>query len=501
MKAFLLAGLLAGLGWGLAQTPTPISSVEELLKAAASGGVYRLVANTYSLSEPLVITRSLTLIGEGSDRSILSLRGSPVGVLVKGEISVRLEGLGFQQAGLRGGDLLNIQDARFEIVRCRFHGAVVASSSDPARPFGYGNGLYLYGKAQGRAEGSEWTSNRLAGIQLADGATLELSNSRLLKNDTGLYTADNTQAVLRDVLLQDTRRPALQMAGRSKVQLFDGLIERNGRSNDKEQFDAIRVVDQSELRLENNQIRDNPRFALSIDNQARVEALRNTLERNGGAYPDDIFYSAILLESDGSLVLKSNTFKDHPAGVLEVVDNGKAELVENLLERTLSWSSIYAADRAELTLSNNRILQSAGYIYLKGQSKANLTGNQLEGGLSHGLVLDDTAQATLRGNTIRAYREAGVMLSKNARATLVENQISENFNGVLLEGSAEAILQNNRLLGNKRNGIGFLGQSGGSAQRNTLSGSAVGILIGEQAKPVLEGNVFSGNTKDTNIGK
>ncbi|GEM84455.1 right-handed parallel beta-helix repeat-containing protein [Meiothermus hypogaeus] len=501
MKPLVLAVLVTGLGWGLAQTPTPISSVGELVKAAASGGAYRLAANTYSLSEPLVVSQNLTLIGEGHDRSILSLRASPVGMLVKGDISVRLEGLGFQQAGFRGGDLLNIQDARFEIINCRFRGALAARSTDPSRPFGYGNGLYLYGKAQGRAEGSEWTANQLAGIQLADGAVLELSNSRLLKNDTGVYTADNAQAVLRNILLQDTRRPALQMAGRSKVQLFDSVIERNGRFNDKEQFDAIRVVDQSEFRLENSQIRDNPRFALSIDNQARVEALRNTLERNGGAYPNDTYIGAILLEDSSRILLQGNTLKDHPAGVLEALGDSKADLVDNLIERTLSWSSIYAADRAELTLSNNHILRSAGYIYLKGQSKATLTGNQMEGGLSHGLVLDEAAQATLRGNTIRAYRETGVMLSKNARATLVENQIGQNFNGVLLEGSAEAIVQNNRFVGNQRNGVGFLGRSGGSAQRNTVSGSEIGILIGEQAKPVLEGNVFSGNIKDTDTVK
>lgn len=498
---WLLVAVLTGLGWGLAQTPTPINSVEALVKAAASGGVYRLTANTFSLSEPLVVAQNLTLIGEGHERTILSLRGSPVGMLIKGNISVRLEGLGFQQVGFRGGDLLNIQDARFEIINCRFRGALAARSSDTSRPFGYGVGLYLYGKAQGRAEGSEWTSNGLAGIQLTDEAVLELSNSRLLKNDTGVFAGDTTQAVLRKTLLQDTRRPALQMAGRSKVQLFESVVERNGRFNEKEQFDAIRVVDQSELRLENNTIRDNPRFGLSLANQARVEALRNTLERNGGAYPNDTFFSAILLENDSSIVLKSNTFKDHPAGVLEVVNNGKAELVDNLLERTQSWSSIYAADRAELTLSKNRILQSAGYIYLKGQSKATLTDNQMEGGLSHGLVLDESAQATLKGNTIRAYAEAGVMLSKDARATLVENQIGDNFNGVLLEGNVEAILQNNRLLGNKKNGIGFLGQSGGSAQRNTISGSEVGILVGTQAKPVLEGNVFSGNSKDTDKEK
>jgi hypothetical protein len=67
MKRWLLLILL--FGWVQAQ-PARITTVEDLYRAAASGGAFQLAAGSYQLGEPLNISKNFSLVGAGQDTPV-----------------------------------------------------------------------------------------------------------------------------------------------------------------------------------------------------------------------------------------------------------------------------------------------------------------------------------------------------------------------------------------------------------------------------------------------
>ncbi|HHO55288.1 MAG TPA: hypothetical protein ENK21_02790, partial [Trueperaceae bacterium] len=150
----------------LAFAQQEITTVAELERLAPLGGEYRLAAGTYELSEPLLLTKGLTLLGAGKDKTIVT-GSSPLYVIsIESNDNFKLDGISFEYTGSEGSEVVQIKDASFEITNTSVSGGVFAETED----FWYGDGLWLYGNAKGTVSNSSFSNNALNAIALNENA-------------------------------------------------------------------------------------------------------------------------------------------------------------------------------------------------------------------------------------------------------------------------------------------------------------------------------------------
>ena len=485
------------LGHTIAQSV--IDSEAALVAAFAAGGDYVLAAGTIEVREPLNAAVDLRIVGAGRSESVLHVAAAPVGVRVQGGAVVRFEALALVHTADEGGDIVHVHDATLALHDADVTFAAFATAADGAKPFGYGTGLVLTGVAHALVSDTVFGGHDLSAIEAYDRTTLDLRDSVLIDNGSGVFATDHARIRIENVMFTDHDGNALAARGQAVVEVVRTSFVAAGRvdADFGRQFDAVRVGDEAVVTFERSLFRDHPRFALSLFGSARVTSRGNLYEANGGMYDDlGLAFGAILVEDDAKLTVRGDIVRGNAGGVLELSGDARVAVEGATYEGNGSWAPIYAVGRSELTLTGSRYAGNAGSIFVADEARVTLRDNEIVDNGESAVWLGGDGYGELHGNTIRGSAEFGVQLGERARALLVGNAISENRSGVALYAASSARLEDNDVFANRRSGIAFLDASGGEVAGNRTRGQPTGVLLAAGIVVDTADNVFEDNGED-----
>ena len=278
--------------------PTILSALEE----ARSGDIITIAPGIYE--ENLVITKSISLIGAGADKTVIkSLRaGYPV-ILIESEeeIKVHLEGLKITEA------------QRFsEDERC---------ADDPICP----DGLLVRGEAQVTLENCTVFDNEDEGLDIRESAQVTIANSRVSGNGSGIQVQDGAQVTLTNSQVFDNLFRGIEAQDRARVILIDSQVSGHQSRPPAEGW-GLRVSDRAWASLTNSQIFNNY-MGLWVTEDSQAIITDSAISSNEFG----------LLVSDSQVTLIESQVLNNGDNGIGVVGRSQVEIRNSVVRNNGNW--------------------------------------------------------------------------------------------------------------------------------------------------------------------
>lgn len=529
MKKLLLLISLALLSIGTAQTP--ISSSSELVQALSNGGTYTLAAGSYELSEKIIVTNDLSLTGAGLNETHI-ISSTPLAlIVVDGAENIYFEGINFEYQGSEGSDVVDIKDAKFEIINSRFAGGVYSEpAEDDEDGLYYGSGLYLYGSAEGSISNSIFENNQQDGVHLEQEARVTISDSVFNKNHGAIAAFDATQVTATNNEIRNNGGPdnlsAVYAEGSAVLGLNDSQLENNSGgsvfilgtaylsasgntvNSSGTEYAAFTAGEEATMAVTNNQFNQNEAGAIYAYGKAVLQVSNNIFTDNDTDDPDLSLLSAVTLAGEVQADLVENQFGQNEGGAIYAYDTTVLTLTKNIFTANSTsnpdltlYSAVSIAGESQADLVENQFIRNlGGALYSYENAKLTASNNIFKGNGGEDadvVVVSDNAEISLTENTFNANLSASFAAFENSKSTLTRNTLEKNtyWVTVYLSDSSSSELKNNSISDNEGSGVVITDNAAATLSSNTISYNAEdGVVAYLNAKPRLTINTISQNS-------
>jgi parallel beta-helix repeat protein len=154
------------------------TELESAVAAAADGGSIHMRAGDYRLSQHLLVTKSLRLLGGGIDSTRIISDDSGFVLRFCHQGFLQASGIAFLHDGLSGAHVVEIETGNADIRNCSFSGGIF----DPSTNNG-GDGLRLLGTLAGTVASCRFIGNQQNGIVVSDTAAPDLHGNTCEHNN------------------------------------------------------------------------------------------------------------------------------------------------------------------------------------------------------------------------------------------------------------------------------------------------------------------------------
>lgn len=352
MKRLLTALSLLGLAWAASPIElTPESDLQAVIAGAEPGAVLVLAPGVYSLSKGILIDRSLTLSGAGSDKTeIISSAPEYLIKVIGSDTDWVTEGLTFSHTGDDWADVVLLQDAKGKFRDIAFSGAHsnrAEQQADAEAPNRGGRGLVLSGRASGQLESVLASDNDLFGMAVEDEAHLDLNRSTLRGNGSvGIVFAGSSGGTMSHTLVENHPSHGVVVSGDADPLLEGNTLRANARLGILYEGNASGTA-RANL-SEGNSI------GISVAGKATPLLEGNTLHDNGLT---GIFYSGA-----AAGIARGNTSDSNRSRGISVAGSATPLLEDNLLTGNLDLAIIFSED-SKAKVSGNRCEKGGNYDF------------------------------------------------------------------------------------------------------------------------------------------
>lgn len=496
-------------------TPIPIGVNEDLaaiIASAQDGEILYLGEGTYQLAEGLTIQKSLTIIGAGMDKTIITTstpivftrttvsdegekqveRYAMLNFDVEGDLT--LEGLTLSYSGTDPGYVLHMNNGNLKMDDCRLQSASRGSEEVPHYAI-----LILDNDAVAHVESCIFEGNDIDlidrapnGIAPTGTSQIEMTNSQISDVYFGFVSYESALATLIGNTFSNIGEYAIVLRNTSSLSANQNEIAGD------EQIWGFVCINQGNMVLEENKINDTA-IGIFFDDACGGQAAKNEISNNT--------YRGIVVQGTAAPILEENTIS-----VLEGIEvtndligiffseNGSGTITGNTIKGF--YFGIDIQGNATATLEENTLTSNEYAISFFNNSSGTVRGNIMNSKLA-GIFVRDSANVILENNTIirdgnfedTAETSQGITFMDQSSGTAANNQVSGYYLGILANTLSTVGLQENTITSCKF-GMTFNGYTtiDTTAIGNKISQCEMGIEVNEIAAPILEGNEIFSNT-------
>lgn len=282
--------------------PNALVGPKEFIRAvknARDGASIALEPGEYRLPEGLTITRSITLIGAGRDKTRIVSDAELFVVKFDAQGSLAASDLSFIHDGTGKADVVVIENGSFSFERCGFSGGI----RNPEKDATTGDGLWVRDNARGRITDSLFSGNGLHGLEIQGSASLTLDGNTFERNkEDGFVFFDDSTGMARNNTSRENGLHGVSVAERANPTLEGNVLE-----NNKEVGLRYSGTASGTARL--NIARNNGLSGLTVNDSARPTLTGNVLRENGSY--------GLYIARDARPILQKNITKNNKKGDLE----------------------------------------------------------------------------------------------------------------------------------------------------------------------------------------
>jgi parallel beta-helix repeat protein len=359
------------------------TSLETALAEVPAGSTIILEAGTFLLTQPLSVTKAITLVGAGMDRTNMVSGAEDYVVRFGGDGPFRAQGITFRHQGDIRARAVGVKGGVIDFTQCRFTGAVWDENED----FG-GNGLNLRRNTTGRVQECRVEGNDLHGIAVKEQAEVEL---------------------VRNVC-SDNGGVGIRFSGSSGGTARQNECTGNGEC-------GISYFDQSGGTARGNECTGNILHGISIEGQAQPVLEENICTGNE--------YSGIDYFENAGGTARGNECSDNGRHGFGVHDQAHTTLEGNVC-RNNEEAGIRFADTSGGTARQNECTGNGlSGIIVAGQAQVTLEGNTCSGNRECGIAFFNSSDGLAQNNECWG-NECGIYVADTASPELVDNDCFDN---------------------------------------------------------------------------
>lgn len=198
------------------------STLEEAVQVAHPGGTISLAKGEYYLCNPLVINKSLRLVGAGKDATIVLCDGEGFILKYTGKGIFFAEGITFKHNSKKWSNGLVVDGGEIHIAHCRFTG-----SSRDVKKHG-GNGLSIGGNTVGIVRKCTIDDNGWDGVEVKNRVKLILESNIIRNNlNSGISYSDMSFGEVRKNQCERNGAYGICINGRARPDLLENQCNGN----------------------------------------------------------------------------------------------------------------------------------------------------------------------------------------------------------------------------------------------------------------------------------
>lgn len=465
--------------------------IAKAVEDAAVGATIHLVSGQHNLKEPLFFEKSIILIGEGKDETILNIHAD-IGIGWNSTGTLDVIDLGFVCKGNVPAVCVAVGGTgKVSFLRCGFRGA---SSSGEVDGLSGGIGLLFLDEVQGKVTDCETADNSVAGILISETAKGTLEGNKCHGSRVGIAVSEHASAILNsNECLKNLR--GIAVSGESKVKAEKNICRENKEV-------GIWVTDKAVPDLEGNQCLQNKTgilFQGSSGGEAKANTCMNgeigiaAIERSFPSLHDNQCIQNIVgisFEGESRGLAWENVCQKNDVGIIVIhqslpslinnkcVQNENAgisyrnssrgEAKENLCSE--NENGIWVSDSAEPLLERNSCKENKrNGIDVDQRAQTTVVSNTCSRNQGYGIVFMDKSRGEVRGNTFAENGKGGVWVDEKSELLIEKNECRDNRgNGISVSSGRKVVIRQNRCYANKGFGISTTSFRAGLASRKYL---------------------------------
>ncbi|WP_336765600.1 right-handed parallel beta-helix repeat-containing protein [Paenibacillus sp. USHLN196] len=436
-------------------TPARVSSAKlyELIASAGEGEVLSLPEGIYQVDETIEISKSLTLAGQGSKRTILKGQVDTMLKLV-GRANFKLSGIGFDLEG-HAGCIIHAVEGTLSIEGCLFTGALELDEE--------------------LTDGDPPNYENTEGIAICLGAdvTFHAQNCHLDNNSVGIALHGNNPASITESGFSDNG------CGILFLKASDGTLQKNEFVNNTL---GIVSIDKSKPTCKNNRFWNNDIGALAKESSKPFYAY-NEFINNG---------KCGVLSSDASFsTLEGNAFRGNLHGI--VLTNSAGGYVYGNRSESNYFHGLSTESDGHLVAEYNHIEYNGIHgVASLGKGEFQLSKNKIINNFDHGVYAEGQGYLEIIDNKISYNRHYGLHLAGSTDSLIERNEYWLNMHGIVISNSAKTKVIENDLM-NRNIGLLFMGNAQGTAERNHFHNNTTGLQAIDNTNFKWSGNTVEEN--------
>jgi len=493
-------------------------NLDKAVEAADFGDTIVLSEGEHWLDYPLVINKSIQLIGAGSDTTLLMCQGKDCVVEFEGPGIFQANGIAFWHDGKAWADVVRVSGGKVAFKACRFTGGTWSDDAESG-----GDGLIFTHATGGSVQECEFYDNQLHGIEVSNEASPVLEANLCANNkENGIAYFDEAGGSARNnrcegngligIAVNGTAAPALEnnFCVRNR-ETGMGYFERTGGQavgNTCQENDlyGLLLQDEADPRLESNSL-DKNSVANLLDRRAKGFSKQSV---SGAAVPPSSSIqpaSSQVIQERTIIAGAASGFADLADAIQSAGENGTVKLPPGgyLLDRPITLRQtirlVGSGQDATFVICREEgfvvefdcpgLFQAEGITF---RHEGNQWADVLR--IANGEV--DISHCRFTGGIWSDSAEKGgdgLVLSGSARGSVHNCEASNNaLHGIEIGDQAHPSLEENVLVHNDEDGIAFFESAGGKAIKNRCEDNSLfGIAVNDQAHPDLVENVCSRN--------
>jgi len=464
------------------------SSLKEAIAHVPTGATITLAPGTYIQTEPLLITKSVRLIGEDMETTVIV--GTQGECVLKASVTgtLYLEGIGFRYEGEGPADVVVVRAQEMEIISCSFTGAIGNSSRMSWA------GLMIVGETEGVVRHCLANNNRGEGITVGEAAAVTVEACTCSDNSgCGIAYIGSAEGLIRENFCENNGQAGIAVGEQASPQVSSNLCSGNNY--------GIWVIQLATPTLVDNTCEANKAGILYGSGSPSGSARGNWCQNNE---------IGILAGGNAFPTLEKNTCSGNTSTGIgfsqESTGVGRENRCTGNLYGIVLLGSTIPVLEGNICSENER----SGILF-GGQSAGKARANRCETNGVNGIEVKQNACPLLTENICSKNNGSGLAYYDQSSGSGIHNICEANAEyGIEVNGEATPTLKDNTCVGNSESGIGYHENAAGIAESNLCRNNGVeigntlferlgadiaasfgeghGIFVGGQAGPVLKGN-------------
>lgn len=363
--------------------------IQLLIDRAAPNSTIQFAEGIYKLTRPLTIRKSLRLLGNGPNHTLIISDLPEAMIRVSKGVKFSAAGIGFEYEGREGADVLVVNDATVQLSRCAFKGAVY----DPGNRQG-GSGIVFNGNSGGVVSESFFSGNQFA-VYSKDSSKPVVQNSELRSNHTGIRISGEARPTVKQNHIYDNSSNGIAIFDAAQPKILENRIRLN-RANGL----YFSASDFSGTIIK-NEILDNKDLGVLLADQSRPTLEENIIRGNG--------LGGLQYKDQSKGILRNNQILGNKYGGVKILNTAAPTLTKNNI-RNNQGDGIEILDKAHPTVNGNEIVQNSGdgISLLLLEPGGMLTNNTCTGNRGYGISILKPAQPAMVNNTIHGNNEGSI---------------------------------------------------------------------------------------------
>jgi len=382
------------------QLPPAGRDLAAVVRGHPSGQVLTLGAETYLVTRPLTVDRSLHLRGVDRDATSVVFFGDAAVLVLTGDIDVTLEGITFERSGPPDRDLVVARgDVRLRVARCRFDGGLPFLVEGPA-PRGHGILLVL------------------------EGGTAELVDNEIGRNAFGVGIGLTSRVALWGNTIVENAEAGVRLFGAAEGVASGNLVAMNGW--------GIAVVERAIVAMQGNAINGNFRGGLWFDDDARGEVIGH-----------DIVSQAVGMVIGGraSPTVQRNYVGGLGSGIV-IRGSARPTILENQIAGNSGFGIQVVGDAAPTLVGNTLTANGNEGIWFDERAGGVARDNVIEGHANVGILVQKDAHPLLEANVLRGNLDGAIEYYQRA-AGVARGNVCEDEAAIETWGQSAPELEGN----------------------------------------------------------